>query len=160
EAAHDLREDDARVPACAHERRAGHVLGHRLAGRGVRGIERLDDRAERQNEVRPRVPVGNGVHVEVVDPPTMRFEVLERAPREVSDDLELHQCRTPSMCTSSDAIGRPTIRSSSYCTRDRTVSATSASRRPCSTTTRSSTTRPPSRRWTSTPFLIPPGTGL
>ena len=38
----------------------------------------------------------------------MRLEVLERAPREMPDDLELHQRdRTPSMWTSSEAIGKP-----------------------------------------------------
>jgi len=146
EAAHDLGEDDSRVAARTHERRSGHVLGHRVARRGSRRIERLDDRAKRQDEVRPGVAVRYGIDVEVVDPPTMSFEVPQRASGEVSDDLELHQWRTPSMWTSSEAIGRPTMRSSSYWTRDRTVSATSASRTPCSTTTRNSTTRPSSRR--------------
>ena len=73
------------------------------------------------DEVRAGVAVGDGVHVQVVDPAAVRLEVLERAAREMADDLELHQCRTPSMCTSSDAIGSPTMRSSSYWTRERTV---------------------------------------
>ena len=109
----DLREDDAGVPAGAHERCAGHVLRDRLAVDRARRVERLDDRPQRQNEVRARVAVGYGVHVQVVDPAAMSLEVLERAAREMTDDLELHQCRTPSMWTSSDAIGSPTIRSSS-----------------------------------------------
>ena len=59
------------------------------------------------------VAVRHRVHVEVVDAATVGLEILERAAREMADDLELHQCRTPSMCTSSDAIGSPIMRSSS-----------------------------------------------
>ena len=143
EAADDLREDHAGVAASAHQRRARDVLGDGLAVDGRRGVERLDDRAEGEDEIRSRVAVGHRIDVEVVDAAAMRLEVLERAAREMTDELELHQCdRTPSMCTSSEAIGSPTIRSSSYRTRERTVSATSASFSPCSTTTRSSIDEP------------------
>ena len=86
-------------------------------------VERLDDRAQRENEVGAGVPVRDGIDVQVVDAPSMRLEVLERASRQVTDDLELHQRdRTPSMWTSSDAIGSPTIR------RARTGRATAPSR--------------------------------
>ncbi len=158
EPAHDLREDDARVPAGAHERGARDVLRHGLAVGRARRIERFDDRPQRENEVRAGVAVGYRVDVQVVDAPAVRFEILERAAREMSDDVELHQCdRTPSMCTSSDAIGSPTMRSSSYWTRERTVSATSASFSPCSTTTRSSTTSPSAREIDVDALLDPPG---
>ena len=113
EPAHDLREDDAGVSAGAHERCTGHVFRHGLAVDRARRVERLDDRTQRQDEVRAGVAVGHGVHVEVVDAAAVGLEVLERAAREMADDLELHQCRTPSMCTSSDAIGSPIMRSSS-----------------------------------------------
>ncbi len=97
EPADDLREDDSRVPARPHERRPGHVLGDGLAVGRPRRVEGLDDRTQRQREVRAGVPVRDGIDVEVVDPAAVGLEVLERAPREVPDQFELHQCLTPSM---------------------------------------------------------------
>ena len=60
---------------------------------GRRRVERLDDRAQREDEVRAGVAVGDRIDVQIVDAPAMRLEVLERAPRQVADDLELHQRR-------------------------------------------------------------------
>ena len=91
EAADDLGEDDAGVPASAHQRRARDVLGDRLAVLGRGGLESLDDRPQGEHEVRAGVAVGDGVDVQVVDPPAVRLEILQRATREVPDDLELHQ---------------------------------------------------------------------
>ena len=91
ESAHDLREDHAGVPPSAHQRRTRDLLRDRLAPLGARRVERLDDRTQRQNEIRARVAVGHRIDVEVVDPLSVRFEVLERSPGDLAHDLELHR---------------------------------------------------------------------
>ena len=60
---------------------ARDVLRDRCARIGARAFQRLDDGSQREREVRARVAVGYGVDVQVVDPATVRFEVLERAAR-------------------------------------------------------------------------------
>ena len=76
------------------------VLGDRLAVLGGRGVERLDDRPQRQNEVRAGVAIRHRIHVQVVDASPMRLEILQGAARQMADELELHQCdRTSSVCT-------------------------------------------------------------
>jgi hypothetical protein len=107
ESANDLREDHARVPACAHERRPRDVLRDRLAVGGSRRVERLDDRAQRQDEVRSRVPVGHRIDVQIVDAAAMRLEVLQGAAGEMADELELHQRdRPPSITKGSRSTAR------------------------------------------------------
>jgi hypothetical protein len=66
-AAHELGEDDSRVPAGAHQN------GLREVGAGI-SLERFHDRAHGQGHVRAGVPVGHRVDVEVVDPPAARLE--------------------------------------------------------------------------------------
>ncbi len=84
-----------------------YLLRDRLAAFGGRRLERLDDRAERQDEIRSRVPVGHRIDVEVVDPLAVRFEVLERTPCELAHELELHQGRDPSYATTAAIAMRP-----------------------------------------------------
>ena len=71
----ELREDDAGVPARAHEDGAADV------GAGI-ALERVDGRAHGQGHVRPRVPVRDRVDVEVVDARAARLERGERGARE------------------------------------------------------------------------------
>jgi hypothetical protein len=80
-AAHDLREDDAGVAAGSQERRARDLLREPDAVVDVRSLERLDDRAYGEGQVRPRVAVGDRVHVQVVDPLTRGLDRPERRAR-------------------------------------------------------------------------------
>ncbi len=78
-AAHDLREDHARVAAGAHQRGPRHLL--REAWPVVRPVarERFGDRPDRQRQVRAGVAVRHRVHVQVVDPRPARLDRGERA---------------------------------------------------------------------------------
>ena len=67
----ELREDDAGVPAGAHEDGAADV------GVGV-ALERVRDGTHRQGHVRARVPVGDRIHVEIVDARAARLERGQR----------------------------------------------------------------------------------
>jgi len=78
EPADDLRQDHARVAACAHERRPRELLRESGAVVRLRLLERLDDRARGEREVRPGVAVGDGIDVEVVDSRAARLEGGER----------------------------------------------------------------------------------
>ena len=114
-AAQDLGEDHARVAPRSHQRRARELLRDRGAvGRG-RGLERLDDRASGQRQVRAGVAVRNGIDVEVVDPAPVRLERLQGGPRELARAIELRHAErlTSSMCTSTAATWRPVSRSTS-----------------------------------------------
>ena len=114
---------------------------------GVRLLERLDDRAHGQREVRARVAVGNRVDVEVVDALLIGLEVAEREAGDLAGAVEVHVERlTSSMRTSTAATESPVCRSTSYATRFRTVAATSARLRPYSTTTWRSISIPPFAR--------------
>jgi hypothetical protein len=136
-AADDLAQDHARVPPRRHERRTRELVRQRRAVAVGTALERLDDAADGEREVRPRVPVGYRVDVEVVDPAPIRLEGRERAVGEAPDGGELaHFDRlTSSMCTSTAATRRPVRRETSYATRERIVVPTSARLRPYSTTT-------------------------
>ena len=81
---------------------------------GVRLLERLDHRPNREREVRAGVAVGNGVDVEIVDAATVRFEVRERGPSELTGAVEVHDERlTSSMRTSTATTESPVCRSTS-----------------------------------------------
>jgi hypothetical protein len=73
-AAHELGEDHARVAARAHQARARHLVSDLGPRRGVRGCERVAGRAHGEGHVRPRVPVGYRVDVQVVDAGAARLE--------------------------------------------------------------------------------------
>jgi hypothetical protein len=75
-AADELREDDAGVPPRAHERSSHGVAGLVLLERGHDGAHRL-------GHVRPGVPVGDGIDVEIVDPRAAGLEGGQGSPREV-----------------------------------------------------------------------------
>ena len=49
---------------------------------GVAGVELLDQRANREHEIHPRVAVGNGIDVQTVDPLPFSFQRLERCERQ------------------------------------------------------------------------------
>ena len=68
EAADDLAEDDAGVATGSHQRSTRELLGDRLGAHRVRCLERLDDRAHGERQVRAGVAVRDRVHVQVVDP--------------------------------------------------------------------------------------------
>ena len=88
-AADDLGEDHARVAASAHQRRPRHLAHDRgTVGRGRAG-EVLDDRPARERQVRARVPVGDGVDVEIVDPAAAALERLERDAGDLADGVEV-----------------------------------------------------------------------
>jgi hypothetical protein len=77
-AAQELRQDHARITPRAHERRTRHLVNQLLLGRRGGASESIGDGAHRQRHVRARVPVGNGVDVQVVDSPAARLEGGER----------------------------------------------------------------------------------
>ena len=54
-----------------------------------RDLERVDDRARGQGQVRAGVAVRHGIDVQVVDAAAVRLEGLERCPRELAGALEL-----------------------------------------------------------------------
>ena len=114
-AAQDLGEDHARVAARAHQRRAGQLLRERCPLGGGGRLERLDDRADGQRQVRAGVAVGDGIDVQVVDPPPVQLEVRERPACELPRALELaHALRLTSwMWTSTAATCSPVSRSTS-----------------------------------------------
>ncbi len=118
-AADDLREDDARVAARAHQRRAGDLVRERGAvGRG-RALERLRDRAHGQRQVRAGVAVRHRIDVQVVDPAAVRLHRGEGRPGQAARELEValrghpSDRRALSMWTSTAATGIPVSRSSS-----------------------------------------------
>ena len=88
-AAQDLREDHARVPAAAHQRRPRQLLRERGAVRRARGFERLHDRARGERQVRAGVAVGHGIDVQVVDPLPVCLERPERRTGELACPLQL-----------------------------------------------------------------------
>ena len=112
-AADDLREDHARVSACPHERRPRDLVCERRPLVGLRGLERLDDGTNRQREVRPRVAVGHGIDVKVVDTATRRLYRRQPAAGEIEDARPHAVTRTSSTTTSTDSTGRPVSRSRS-----------------------------------------------
>jgi hypothetical protein len=117
-AAHDLREDDAGVPARAHQSRAGRLARERLAVGGVGGLEGIDDRAGGQREVRSGVAVGNRVDVQVVDPAAALLDRRDGPAEEREQPLAVGHadCRTSWMRTSIEVTRRPVRRSTSYWT--------------------------------------------
>ena len=78
DAAHDLGEDDAGVAAGAHERALGDGGGHRRDVGDVALLELLDHGAHGERHVGAGVPVGDGVHVEVVDELALSLDGGER----------------------------------------------------------------------------------
>ena len=136
----DLREDHPGVAPRAHQRGAGDGAcdGRPVGGR--RRLERLDDRAHGQGQVRSGVAVRHGIDVQIVDPAPVLLQVRERRRRELADAVEIgllrHEPRlTSSMCTSTADTVKPVSRSTSYATCERIVAATSARLSPYSTTT-------------------------
>ena len=85
EAAKDLREDHARIPPPGAERNVEHLVRELRGAGGGRRLDRLDHAAQREDEVRARVPVRHRIDVQVVDPLPVRLEVLERRTRELGD---------------------------------------------------------------------------
>ena len=88
----DLREDHAGVPACAEQRRAGHLAGELFAIGGRGGVERLDDPADGHGEVRAGVAVGHRVDVEVIDPLPALLERGRGGPYELAESVEIRSC--------------------------------------------------------------------
>ena len=99
EPADDLGEDDARVARAPM--RAARVTSFATSALppALDGVERLHDRSQREDEVRARVAVGDGIDVEVVDPPAVCLEVPQRAaaswrtaraPSATSDAVDVH----------------------------------------------------------------------
>src|SRR6185436_4186020 len=122
------------VPAGSHQRCARELARHRLVAVRVRLLERVDNRAHGQREVRAGVPVGHRVDVEIVDALLVRLEVAKREAGDLAGAVEVHDERlTSSMRTSTAATESPVWRSTSYATRLRTVAATSARLSPYST---------------------------
>ena len=114
EAAHDLTEDDARVPARAHQRGTRELLGDRLMPVGGGLLECFDDRTDGEREVRAGVAVRDRVDVEVVDPLLIRLEVAKSRAGDLAGTVEVHDERlTSSMRTSTAATERPVWRSTS-----------------------------------------------
>ena len=75
-----------------------------------------DDGSDGQREIRARVAVRNGIHVEVVDAPAVALEGIEGTARELPDPLEVAQAEdlfTSWIRTSTSATRRPVRRSTS-----------------------------------------------
>ena len=85
----DLGEDDAGVPARAHQRRAAQLLGDGRLPTGARLLEGFDDGSDGQREVRPGVAVRHRVDVEVVDPAAVRLEARERRAGQLARAFDL-----------------------------------------------------------------------
>ena len=160
-AAHDLGEDHARVAARAHQRRAGDLVGEGRTVRRLRAAEGLGDGAHGEREVCARIPVGDGIDVEIVDPHPARLERTQCRADEDANPIDigrgahfplLADALTASTCTSTASTDSPVSRSTSYAIRFRTLAATSARLRPYSTTTWRPTVTPPSG---SRPTSIP-----
>ena len=79
DAAHDLRQDDARVAARAHERPLGDGGGDRRHALGVAVLQLFEDGAHGEREVGAGVTVRDGIHVEVVDDVALGLEGVKRA---------------------------------------------------------------------------------
>ena len=114
--AQDLGEDHARVPAGAHQRRTRQLLRERR--RGPSAVETSSTSMIARavsRQVRARVAVRHGIHVQVVDAAAVRLECLERRSPELAGPLQLRHAdrRTSSMCTSTAATWRPVSRSTS-----------------------------------------------
>ena len=78
DAAHDLRQDDARVAARAHERALGDGGRDGRHALDVALLQLLEDGAHGEREVGARVAVRHRVHVEVVDDAAFRLEGGQR----------------------------------------------------------------------------------
>jgi hypothetical protein len=89
EAAQDLREDDAGVPAGAHQRCARQFVRERREIVRGRRVELFDRRSDGQGEIRARVAVGDRVDVEVVDAPAVAFEREQRAARKLARPFDV-----------------------------------------------------------------------
>ena len=83
----DLREDDAGVPAGAHQRGARRLARDRRSVLGGRGFERLEHRACGQREI--RAAVRDRIDVEVVDPGPALLQSGDCAPDDVEQCLSL-----------------------------------------------------------------------
>ena len=114
-AADDLREDDPRVAARAHERRARDRVRERRPRR-IGGVgQRIHERAHRERHVRARVAVGHGIDVEVVDARAACVEGRRSSVDETPDLREIAHVdvRTSAMSTSTDFVGIPVRRETS-----------------------------------------------
>ena len=89
EAAQDLREDDAGVPARAHQRGARQLVRERREIVRLRGVQLLDRGADGQREVRPGVAVGDRIDVEVVDAPAVALEREQRTARKLARSIDV-----------------------------------------------------------------------
>ncbi len=74
EAADDLRQDDARVAARAHERALGDGGGYGRDAFDVALLELFEDGAHGERQVGARVAVRHRIHVEVVDDAALRLD--------------------------------------------------------------------------------------
>ena len=79
-AAHDLREDHARVAARTHQRRARDLMREAGAVVGPFPLQPVVDGAHGQREVRAGVAVGHGIDVQVVDALACVASIAARAP--------------------------------------------------------------------------------
>src|SRR6185295_20212362 len=153
--ANDLRQDDAGVAARTHQRRARDFLDEPGPVFGVGLFELVEDGTCGEGQVGAGVAVGNRVDVEVVDALAVAFERSERPACELANRGEVAHAEdlfTSWIRTSTSAPRSPVRRSPSYCTRFRSVDATSARLRPYSTMTLSSIVMPSSAL---PPTLIP-----
>ena len=89
EPADDLGEDDAGVPAGAHQRRTRRLARDRRSVLGGRGFERLEHPARGQRQVRAGVAVRDRIDVEVVDPGPALLQSGDCAPDDVEQCLSL-----------------------------------------------------------------------
>ena len=111
----DLREDHARVPPRPHQGGPRHLAGELGAILALGRLERLDDRAHGERQVRARVAVRHRIHVQVVDPPPVGVGRGERTPDELGHPRPplTPVTRTSSTTTSTAATGSPVNRSTS-----------------------------------------------
>ena len=89
EAAQDLGEDHARVPARAHQRGARQLVRQRRQIVRLRGVQLLDRGADGQREIRPGVAVGDRIDVEVVDAPAVALEREQRTARKLARSIDV-----------------------------------------------------------------------
>ena len=89
EAAQDLREDDARVAAGAHQRCARQFVRERREIVRCRRVQLFDRGSDGEREIRARVAVGDRVDVEVVDAPAVALEREQRAARKLARSFDV-----------------------------------------------------------------------
>ena len=106
EATDDLAEDDARVPARAHQSGSRELSSDSLVPVGGGLLERVNDRTDGQREVRAGVAVGNRVDVEVVDALLVRLEVAESRTGDLPGTVEVHDERLTSSIRTSTGDDR------------------------------------------------------